>query len=198
MLKRIIPTEALLFVALIWAIYLVDVLLPGIDFNGLGIHPRSFAGLLGIFFAPFLHSGLFHLVSNTIPLLVLAVILRLSIGSSTMTAVMLFSAIGSGLGVWLFSLGGVVVGSSGMVFGLIGFLFADAYYRPSLRSWLYAALSFILYSGTLLSLLTVIPHISWAAHFWGFVSGALIARTFRTLNKPPSSVTRDNTESTPK
>ncbi|WP_075186911.1 rhomboid family intramembrane serine protease [Teredinibacter haidensis] len=187
MIKRLLPTEALIFVALMWVIYLVDLLLPGFSFNGLGIQPRTFAGLSGIFFAPFLHGGLFHLVSNTLPLLVLAAILRLSIGAGLMVGVMFWSAMGSGIGVWLFGFGGIVVGASGMVFGLIGFLFANAYFNPSLRSWLCAGISFVLYSGTLLSLLRLLPHISWAAHFWGFVAGMMLAALFRKQEKQSAS-----------
>ncbi len=38
---------------------------------GLGIHPRSLVGLVGILFAPFIHVSFAHLIANTIPLAVL-------------------------------------------------------------------------------------------------------------------------------
>ena len=39
--------------------------------NALGISPRNLIGLRGILFAPFLHGGFYHLISNTVPFVVL-------------------------------------------------------------------------------------------------------------------------------
>ena len=180
MLKRVIPYEAIILVTIMWMVFIVDAVLPGSPLNNLGIFPRTFAGLTGIFTSPFLHSGLGHIISNTIPLLLLATLLRLSIGSAQLTLVIILGILGSGLGTWAFSLGGLVVGASGLVYVFIGFLFADAFFRPSLRSWLYAILSFLLYGGALLSFFSFIPYISWAAHFSGLVSGIAIAFIFKT------------------
>jgi membrane associated rhomboid family serine protease len=180
MLKQIIPYEALVLVGIMWIVFVVDAALPGAPLNNFGISPRTAEGLIGIVASPFLHAGLIHIISNTIPLLVLAALLRLSIGSTQFSWVLVLGIIGSGLGTWAFSLGGLVVGASGLVYVLIGFLFADAYFRPSPRSWLYAILSFALYGGALLSLFTLLPHISWAAHFSGLVTGIALAFMFKT------------------
>lgn len=180
--KLILPSEAILFVAIIWGVFIIDFLLPGISFDYYGIHPRKLNGLTGIIISPFLHGGLSHIVANSIPLLILSALLRVSIGAKQMLAVMFFGILGSGLGTWLFSSGGLVIGASGLVFSLIGFLLADAYYRPSLRSWAVAILSFFLYGGALWSLFGFLPYISWAAHFWGLVSGIAIASFAKTRN----------------
>lgn len=180
MFKRAIPYEAITLVAIMWVVFIIDALLPGSPLNNLGIFPRTFTGLTGILTSPFIHSGLGHIISNTVPLLILATLLRLSIGSAQLTLVLFLGIIGSGLGTWAFSFGDLVVGASGLVYVLIGFLFADAYFRPSLRSWLYAILSFMLYGGALLSFFSFIPYISWAAHFSGLVSGIAIAFIFKT------------------
>jgi membrane associated rhomboid family serine protease len=182
-LNRIFPQEALLFVAAIWAVFLVDLMLPGISFNHLGIQPRNLEGLTGIFLSPFLHGGLSHIISNTIPLLVLSAFVRLSIGSRKVLTVMFTGVVCSGLGTWLFSSGHLVIGASGLVFSLIGFLLADAWFSPSLRSWTVAILSFVLYGGILLSLFVSSPYVSWAAHFWGFISGIVIALLLRSPRK---------------
>lgn len=58
------------FVALLWLIFAVGVALdidPGLS----GIRPRRWNGLPGIVFAPLVHASFAHLVSNTLPLLVL-------------------------------------------------------------------------------------------------------------------------------
>ncbi len=183
MLNRIFSREAILLVAFIWAVFLIDLVLPGISFNHLGIQPRNLEGLTGIFLSPFLHGGFSHIISNTIPLLLLSAFVRLSIGSKKMLIVMFTGVICSGLGTWLFSSGDLVIGASGLVFSLIGFLLADAWVSPSLRSWTVAILSFVLYGGTLLSLFVFLPFVSWAAHFWGFISGIAISLMLRSPRK---------------
>ena len=61
---------ALSVVALLWIILIINTIVP-IDFNQFGIHPRRIDGIKGILFAPFLHLNWAHLVSNTMPLIVL-------------------------------------------------------------------------------------------------------------------------------
>ena len=175
MFRRAIPKEILWFVFSIWAIFFLDALLIGINFNDLGIRPRTLSGLTGILLSPFLHANLFHLISNTVPLLMLGLIVNLSVGPKQLRIIMLLGAMGSGIGVWVFGSSGITVGASGLVFALIGFLFFDAYFNPSLRSWFFAIISFFAYGGALLSLVSFLPTISWAAHFWGFLSGILLA-----------------------
>lgn len=177
MFKRFIPTEIFWFVIIIWAVFLIDALLIGINFNYLGIRPRNTDGLIGILLSPFLHGGLYHLLSNSIAILVLGSLLKTSIGPAKLRWVMILGAIGSGIGVWLFASKGLVVGASGMVFAFLGYLFADALFNPSLRSWLFAIISFIAYGSALFSLVSFLPYISWSAHFWGFISGIFLSYT---------------------
>ncbi len=169
----------MVLVAVIWAVFIVDSVLPGVNLNQFGILPRKLHGLIGIFLSPFLHGGLYHITSNTIPLLLLPAFVRLSTGSRKMIFVLIVGVVGSGFGTWLFSSGGLVIGASGLVFSLIGFLLADAFFSPTLRSWAVAILSFFLYGGALLSLFVFLPFISWAAHFWGLISGIVIAHILR-------------------
>jgi membrane associated rhomboid family serine protease len=175
MLNRILPSEAMYFVGVMWAVFIIDLVLPGITFNHLGILPRNIAGLPGILLSPFLHGGFNHLISNSIPLLVLPALIRLSIGRSQMLVVMVGGSIGSGLGTWLFGSNNLVIGASGVVYALIGFLIADAWFSPTLRSWGVAIISFVLYGSVFLSFFVFLPYISWVAHFWGLGSGIAIA-----------------------
>ena len=185
--KLIFPSVAIFLVAVMWGVFIIDLALPGLTFDHFGIYPRKLNGLTGILLSPFLHGGLSHIISNSIPLIILSALVRISIGSQRLLVVMFIGVVGSGLGTWLFSSGGLVIGASGLVFSLIGFLLADAYFSPSLRSWTVAVLSFVLYGGTLLSLFSFLPFVSWAAHFWGLVSGIAIASLLRRprQDKPP-------------
>jgi len=190
MLKRIIPNEGMILLAVMWGVFIIDSVLPGITFNHFGIVPRKLEGLAGILLSPFLHSGLYHIASNSIPLLFLPAFVRLSVGSRDIVFVLIVGIVGSGFGTWLFSSGDLVIGASGLVFSLIGFLLANTYFSPSLRSWPVALLSFFLYGGTLLSLFVFLPFVSWAAHFWGLVSGIAIALFLR--NPRPKKVALRN------
>jgi membrane associated rhomboid family serine protease len=175
MLSRIFSAEILILVAIIWIVFIIELVVPGVSFQHFGILPRKLEGLKGILFSPFLHGGLSHIVSNTVPLLVLTALMRVSPGPKKMFMVLLIGAVGSGLGTWIFSSGDVVIGASGVVFALIGFLFADAWFSPSLRSWAVAISAFVLYGGALSSIFVYVPFISWAAHFWGLISGVASA-----------------------
>ncbi len=48
----------------------------------MGVRPRSLGGLIGVPLMPFLHSGIGHLLSNTVPLVVLLTLLAGSRASS--------------------------------------------------------------------------------------------------------------------
>ena len=59
------------FVSLMWLLEVIDVVVPRLDLDVHGIVPRTLNGLDGILWAPLLHGGLGHLISNTVPLLIL-------------------------------------------------------------------------------------------------------------------------------
>src|SRR5687767_12149540 len=61
---------ALGFVALIWLIDMGNWALD-LELRRFGVRPRTFAGLPGILLAPLLHGGPYHLIANSLPLLVL-------------------------------------------------------------------------------------------------------------------------------
>src|SRR6267154_540352 len=94
----------------------------GIDLGFLGIYPRTFHGLLGIFFAPMLHGSFGHLVSNTFPLLFLGTLLYFfydRIGGVVFFRCYFIPSIL----VWLFSPRVTYhIGASGLIYGLAGFL----------------------------------------------------------------------------
>jgi membrane associated rhomboid family serine protease len=177
----------LVFVGIIWAVFILDMLLPG-EFTNLGLSPRNLFGLIGIPLAPFLHGDFKHLLSNTIPLVIL---LTLMAGSRTRTwpTVAEITLLGGSL-LWLFGRGGssedgrfVHVGASGLVYGLIAFLIVAGFREKRLVPMMVAILVGVLYGGTLLS--GVIPsargNISWDGHLFGALAGAGLA--YFTLGK---------------
>src|SRR6185312_1059601 len=59
------------FVGLLWLIQILNSLVFQGGLANFGIEPRSFSGLWGILFAPFIHANFAHLIANTVPLAVL-------------------------------------------------------------------------------------------------------------------------------
>src|SRR6187402_974025 len=60
----------LFFVLFLWFVYWLEIRFD-FDFDQNGILPRTFSGLQGVIFSPFIHSNIEHLYNNSIPLLVL-------------------------------------------------------------------------------------------------------------------------------
>ena len=165
---------ALQITALPWIVYALDLALP-IDLRAFGLLPRSAEGLRGIFFAPFLHSGLSHLAANTGALFVLLVV-SLSYSRKLTYRALLIIILGGGSLVWLLGKGhSLHIGSSGVIFGLIGFLLFIGAFRREWKALVVSVLVAFLYGGALLSLLVQSPGISWAGHFYGFITGAMAA-----------------------
>jgi membrane associated rhomboid family serine protease len=170
------------FVALMWALEIVDTLLLGGALDGLGIQPRTVTGLRGIPLMPLLHNGLGHLLANTVPFLVLGwlVMLRHRGEFFVVSAVVILV---SGLGVWLFGGGRTVhIGASGLVFGYFGYLLLRAYFERSLLAILLAAVVILFYGGFVWGIVPLRMGISWQAHFFGFLGGVLAAYVITRAN----------------
>ncbi len=163
------------FVILIWFLELIDWIILDGALDGLGVKPRSLSGLKGILLMPFLHGGFGHLLSNTIPFIVLGALVMLS-GLSTFLIVAGLSILVSGVGVWLFGGGNSVhIGASGLVFGLFGFLITRAYFERSISAIIIAFAVLIFYGGILWGLLPFWLGVSWLGHLFGFAGGVIAA-----------------------
>ena len=59
------------FIMSLWIIKLVEII-AGISFANYGLYPHKITGLLGIITAPLLHANINHLISNSVPVLLLS------------------------------------------------------------------------------------------------------------------------------
>jgi membrane associated rhomboid family serine protease len=165
------------FVAVIWVVEIVNASM-GHQLNAWGIFPRSVHGLAGIPLAPFLHGGFGHVISNSIPFLVLGGLIAFR-GRQVLLRVS-FIVIGvGGSGVWLLARSAVHIGASGLVFGYFGYLVARGWYERRLGSILLAIAVIILYGGLILGVLPARGLVSWEAHLFGLIAGILAARSHR-------------------
>ncbi|MEZ6128737.1 MAG: rhomboid family intramembrane serine protease [Planctomycetaceae bacterium] len=175
----------LVFVGLIWAVFLMDAILPG-DFNQYGLVPRHVSGLAGIVTMPFLHGSWSHLLGNTVPLVVLLTLLAGSRANSFRIVLRLILSGGALL--WLLGRSDSIhVGVSGLIYGLMAFLIVAGFREGRLIALGVALLVGFLYGATLIS--GVLPFgvadgVSWDGHLTGAIAGVIVAVT---SVKPTSS-----------
>jgi membrane associated rhomboid family serine protease len=161
-------------VLLLWAVLAIDLLLGG-SLRGLGIRPRQAAGLIGIPLHPFLHVGVFHLLMNTIGIVVLGGLLLLRDERDFWLATALGVVVG-GTGTWLLGSPGIHIGASGVVFAYFGYLLTTGLFERRIGALLLSTLVFLAWGGLLLGLLPGQRGISWEGHLFGFLAGVLVAR----------------------
>jgi membrane associated rhomboid family serine protease len=144
--------------------------------NNLGIKPRSVAGLFGILFAPFLHSGFSHLIGNAFVFFVLGTLL-LHLEGSRAILIMISVVLISGAGTWL--IGGantVHIGASGLIYGMIGYLLSYGVFKRSVGSIILSVVVLLLYGGAVWGILPADNSVSWEMHLCGFLAGILMAK----------------------
>lgn len=163
-----------LITGIIWLSYLLDIILP-VDFCHWGILPRDLSGLKGIVFAPFIHGGFGHILSNTPPIFILTLVL-FKFYEQDAVKVWAGSALAGGLLVWILGRSSYHVGVSGVIFSLIGFLIATVIFKFNLKTLLIALAIFIFYGGTVIfGILPVNPYVSWEGHLFGLIAGVGIS-----------------------
>ena len=176
------------FVALLWVLEIVDAT-TGNPLDEYGVQPRTEDGLVGIVLAPVLHFGFDHLVSNTVPVLVLG-FLTLATGVARGLAATAVIWVVGGLGVWLFAQPlSNHAGASVLIFGWIVYLVVRGFLnRRSIEIFIGVAV-FLLYSSVMLGVLPGQPGVSWQGHLFGAIGGFLAARLLTTRARSESSVT---------
>jgi membrane associated rhomboid family serine protease len=159
------------FAAVLWVVQVLNAI-DDYRLDRFGVKPRAFDGLWGVVTMPFLHSSYGHLLSNTIPVVLIGWVVLLA-GASTWAVVSGLVVVGGGLLTWLVAPGDtVIVGASGLVFGWLGYLLARAYFSRRLR-WIVVAVLVLVFFGTLLFGLfpSLNSDVSWQAHLCGFAAG---------------------------
>jgi membrane associated rhomboid family serine protease len=158
-------------ILLVWLIEIVN-MKTGYRFNEWAIKPRSLRGLLGIPVSPFLHDGVGHLLSNTLPFAILGSIVMMRNSKNFLYVSLLVVFLG-GVLIWIMGRSSYHLGASVLIFGYFGYLVAAGWYQRTLSSIAIAVLVFIIYGGSLGGLLPVDMHVSWEGHLFGCLSGIL-------------------------
>ncbi len=161
----------IIFMICIWVVFLFDQFLP---LEKLALIPRQIHALPGILAMPFLHANWSHIISNSIPLIVLLVLLAGSKANSTVVVAIIMVL--GGILHWLFGREFAVVGQSGLVFGLIAFLLLSGLLERRFIPLLISLFVGVTYGSTLIvGVLPNQPGVSWDGHLFGAIAGALTA-----------------------
>ena len=169
-----------IMVAAIWAVHVINWILP-FHLERFGIIPRTFKGLVGIVFSPFLHANLFHLIGNTVPLLVLSFLLVIFYDKIAPSVIGIIVVVGGGL-VWLLGRTANHIGASGVIYGIAAFLIAYGILKKNIISILVSVVVIFLYGGSMLTgLLPVRGFVSWESHLFSAVAGVLAAYVLNRL-----------------
>jgi membrane associated rhomboid family serine protease len=170
-------------VAIMWVVEFVNVL-DSYRLDHDGIVPRSFSHLDGIVFAPFLHASFGHLLSNTVPFVILGVAIALA-GARRLLLVSGIVALVSGLGTWLIAPGGTVtVGASGVVFGYATYLISRGVFDRRIVEIALGVLVGVFFGAALIYDLIPKSGISWQAHLFGGIGGVIAAAALARPKRP--------------
>lgn len=167
----------LIFVGILWLVKLTENLL-NLDFTTFGILPLHPEGLPGIIFSPFIHGSYEHLMSNSIPFLILTFAL-LYFYRRLAYRIFFLIYILSGICVWLGGRESWHIGASGIVYGLASFLFFSGVFRKDANLLTIGIIVVFLYGSMFWGILPIKPEISWESHLWGSASGLMLAFYYR-------------------
>lgn len=156
-------------VFLMWGIFFLDQLYP-VDLAMFGILPRTIYGLLGIFTAPLLHGSVAHLVSNTMPVLILGTVLYMFYRRIA-NRVFLQCYFFTGILVWLFARTSIHIGASGLIYGLASFLIFFGLFQRDFKSLLISIIIMVVYGGIFYGVLPTQSYVSWESHLMGAIVG---------------------------
>lgn len=165
------------FVLAIWLVFWFEIRF-GYDFNQYGVAPRTWKGLRGIIFSPFIHGDMKHLFNNSIPLFVLSMSLFYFYRSISWQ-LLFFGLLLTGLLTWILGRPSYHIGASGIIYFLAAFLFFKGVFSRYYRLIALSLIVVFLYGGMLWYVTPVDPEISWEGHLSGLLTGFLFSLIYK-------------------
>ncbi len=183
---------SLMFLWLLWLVFYFDNKYT-LNLHLYGLRPRTTHGLIGLITSPLIHADFGHILSNSIPLLVLGTLLFYFYKEIALKVFFVIYFLPSIL-VWLFANWGEPIapfhiGASDLVYGLCGFLFFSGIIRRN-RSLFGVSLIVTFLYGTVVwgifptefqraIMYSNKSNVSWQGHLAGFITGVTLAFIFR-------------------
>lgn len=178
--KKIFKYSLLFSVVIVGFFWLVKIIedLSKADLTEYGILPMQPEGLKGILLSPFIHGNYDHLISNSVPFLVLSFALFFFYRKLAYRILFLIYIL-SGVCVWLGGRDAYHIGASGIVYGLAFFLFFSGVFRKDANLLTIGIIVVFLYGSMFWGIFPIKPGISWESHLWGSMSGVALAWYYR-------------------
>lgn len=172
----LVPT---LMLILIWAVFFVEDSF-NMDLTSHGILPRTFSGLQGVMFSPFLHGNLNHIANNSIPLFILTTALIYFYRDISLK-VIFYGILLSGLITWIIGRDSYHIGASSLIYVLVSFIFFKGMMTQYYRLMALSLTVVMLYGGLIWYVFPEVDkQISWEGHLAGFITGFFFAVRFKT------------------
>lgn len=161
-----------------------------------GLKPREQDGLIGILSSPFIHSDYQHLISNSVPFLILMTIIGFFYRKVAFPSFFIIYLL-TGAAVWLFARDAFHIGASGVVYGLVSFVFWTGIFRRNIKSIVLALVVTVLYSGYLGGITPNQDGISWESHLFGGIVGIFAAFLLKNIREKDESEVQEPMEEAP-
>ncbi|AZQ63442.1 rhomboid family intramembrane serine protease [Flammeovirga pectinis] len=169
----------LLLLAIAWLLKIIEWSLE-VNLYHLGIYPRNRLGFFGIFFSPFIHGGLKHIISNSFSFCILCFSLYLFIPKIASKVLIQLTLI-SGCMVWFFARPSFHIGASGVIYGIASFLFFLGIFQKNPGSLIISLCIAVLYQGMLTGLIPNEQGVSWESHLSGSIAGLVLAYYYKNI-----------------
>ena len=162
---------------IIWSVKLIEIVFD-FDFTEYGVLPRNFNGLMGILFSPLIHSDVNHLLSNSLPVIILCLLI-FNFYNQIAKKIFIYLYFISGLWLWCIGRESFHIGASGLIYAMASFLFFSGILRKNSQLSAVALLVIFIYGGLFWGLFPIHKNVSWEGHLTGFIAGTLVSFIFR-------------------
>ncbi len=162
---------------IIWSVKIFEIVFD-YDFTEYGVLPRKFNGLTGILFSPLIHSDVNHLLSNSLPVIILCLLI-FNFYSQIAKKILIYLYFISGLWLWCIGRESFHIGASGLIYAMASFLFFSGILRKNSQLSAVALLVIFIYGGLFWGLFPIHKNVSWEGHLTGFIAGILVSFIFR-------------------
>lgn len=169
-----------LFLAAVWLCFLLAQVFPLTQF---GTIPRTIRGLLGVVTMPFIHSGWPHLIDNSLPLF-LATVALFGNYPKVASRVLILGTLLTGALVWLFGREVNHIGSSGLFYAVLSYLFVSGFLKKDIQSVGISIAIAFMYGYMIWGIFPGQTGISWESHMFGFFAGVFLAYNTKHIDRP--------------